>query len=110
MSVITNAIKILCPTVTYPADGVMATKPTTQPTAAPIADGLRPRRQSKNIHVIMAVAEAVFVFKKAFTACPSAWSEEPALKPNHPNHNSAAPRSTNGILAGSLFSVLRRPK
>ena len=64
----TNEMKMVCPTLTYPADGVHATSPTTQPTAAPIADGLRQRRQSKNIHVIMAVAEAVVVFKKAFTA------------------------------------------
>ena len=40
------------------------------------------------------------VFKNAFTACPSAWSDEPALNPNQPSHNKAAPSNTNGMLAG----------
>ena len=38
--VITKAMNTLCPTVTHPAHGVMATNPTTAPMAAPIADGL----------------------------------------------------------------------
>ena len=103
--VMTKEMKMLCPTVTYPAEGVIATKPTTHPTAAPMAEGLRPRRQSKKIQVIMAVAEAVLVLRNALIACPSACSEEPALKPNQPSHNMAAPKRTNGMLAGSLLRV-----
>lgn len=90
----------------------MATRPTTQPTAAPMADGLRPRKQSKNIQLIIAVADAVLVLRNALTAIPSAWSELPALNPNQPSHSMAAPSSTNGMLAGSLLRVdgLRRPR
>ena len=58
----------------------------------------------------IAVADAVFVLRNAFTAWPSAWSDEPALKPNHPTQSIAAPNNTKGMFAGSLFSVLRRPK
>ena len=98
--------------MTYPAEGVMATRPTTAPTAAPIADGLRPRRQSKKSQVIMAVAEAVLVFRKALTATPSAAREEPALKPNQPNQSMAAPKITKGIFAGTwgVAAFLRCPK
>lgn len=70
--VVIMAITMLSLTDTHPADGVMATRPSTPPTAAPIADGLRPVRQSIKIHIIIAVAAAVLVFKKALTAIPSA--------------------------------------
>ena len=66
------AMTMLSLTDTHPADGVMATRPSTPPTAAPIADGLRPVRQSIKIHIIIAVAAAVLVFRKALTAIPSA--------------------------------------
>ena len=54
--------------LTQPADGVIATNPTTPPTDAPIAEGFLPRIPSKNNHVSIAVAAAVFVFKNALTA------------------------------------------
>ena len=106
--VVTSAMNMLCPTVTYPADGVIATRPTTAPMAAPIADGLCPLIQSKNTHVSIAVADAVFVFRNAFTAISFAASDDPALNPNHPNHSMAAPSNTNGMFAGACgpFSVL----
>ena len=83
------------------ADGVIATNPTTAPMAAPIADGLRPRRQSNTTQVIMAMADAVLVLRKARTAIESAANEEPALNPNQPNQSMAAPNKTKGTLAGS---------
>ena len=42
--------------------------------------------------IYIAVAEAVFVLRKAFIAIPSACKEEPPLKPNHPSQSIAAPR------------------
>ena len=96
--------------MTYPAEGVMATRPTTAPIAAPIADGLRPRRQSKNIHTSMAVAEAVFVFRKALIATPSAANEEPALNPNQPSQSMDAPNITYGIFAGVCVCSLLLPR
>ena len=78
----------------------------TNPTTAPIAEGLRPLKQSNTTQVIIAVADAVFVFKKAFTAIELAAKEDPALNPNHPNQSIAAPNNTNGILAGCPDSFL----
>ena len=78
----------------------MATRPTTAPIAAPIAEGLSPLMASKATHVTIAVAAAVLVFKNADTAIPSAASELPPLNPNHPSHNNAAPSNTNGTFAG----------
>ena len=106
-------MKMLSPTVTHPAQGVMATSPTTAPIAAPMAEGLRPRRVSRVIHVTMAVAAAVLVLRNAEMAMPSAARELPPLNPNHPSHRSAAPRSTKGTLAGlddSPAAVWRRPR
>ena len=101
---------MLSPTLTHPAQGVMATSPTTAATAAPCAEGRRPSTQSKNIHATMAVAAAVLVLRNAAMAIPSAASELPPLNPNHPNHSNAAPRSTNGILAALPYSLRRGPK
>ena len=110
MSVVTNEMNMLCPTVTQPALGVIATSPTTAPMAAPIADGRRPSTQSRNTHVAMAVAAAVLVLRNAEIATPSAASDDPPLKPNQPSHNNAAPSSTNGIFAALPSSLLRFPR
>jgi hypothetical protein len=87
--------------VTKPAAGVMATRPTTAAIAAPVADGLLERTISMPTQVTTAAAAASMVVTKARTARPSAARAEPALKPNHPNHRSDAPRMTNGTLCGS---------
>ena len=76
--------KILSGILTNPAAGVIATKPTTQPMQAPRAEILRPLILSKNIQVIIPIADAADVVANAFTAVPSAASEDPALNPNHP--------------------------
>ena len=54
---------------------------------------------------VAAEADAVFVAANAIAACPEADSAEPALKPNHPNHNIPVPRMTNGMLAGVCGSL-----
>jgi hypothetical protein len=90
----TTPIRMLCGTLTYAAAGVMATRPTTAPTQAPVADGRRPRRPSKNIHASIAAAEAVLVVAKACAATASAASAEPALNPNQPNQSMPVPSRT----------------
>src|SRR5262245_49849842 len=97
-------MKMLAPTLTYPAAGVIATNPTTAPMQAPKAEGLRPRIASNRIHASMAAAEAVLVARKAEVASSEAASADPALKPNHPNHNIPVPRMTKGTLAGACGS------
>ena len=57
----------------------------------------------------MAVAEAVFVFRKALIATPSAANEEPALNPNQPSQSMDAPNITYGIFAGVCVCSLLLP-
>ena len=88
---------------------MIATKPTTAPIHAPIAETLRPLILSKSIHVIIPEAEAIVVVPKAKAAVAFAPKAEPALKPNHPNHNIPVPSITNGIFAGLCSLFLRLP-
>src|SRR5437763_16536130 len=62
------------PTVTKPAAGVTATRPTTAPTQAPSALGLRPRTPSKKTHASIAAALAALVVRNARHAGPLAAS------------------------------------
>ena len=78
----------------------MATKPTTAPIQAPIAETFLPLILSKNIQVIIAAPEAIVVVPKAIAAVAFAAKADPALKPNQPNHNIPVPKITNGILDG----------
>ena len=57
-----------------------------------------------NIHVHIAIEPAMSVLTKACAATPFAASAEPALKPNHPNHNRPVPSATNATLCGSVSS------
>src|SRR5690606_15231068 len=102
-------MKRLDGTVTNPAAGVMATRPTTAPMQKPNADGFFPRIESKSIHARPAAAEAVFVVAKAEAARGPALNALPALKPNQPNQSKPVPSKTNGMLAGAraVFSWLR---
>ena len=105
-SAATVPIKILEPTDTNPAAGVMATKPTTAPMQAPKAEGFLPTNPSKKIQVIMAAADAVFVVKNACAAISLAPNAEPALNPNQPNQSMPVPNITNGIFAGACVCLL----
>src|SRR6186997_3610288 len=89
-----NPIKILCGRPTYPAAGVIATRPTTAPIQKPSTDGFLPFNTSKNIQDKPAAAAAVLVVANADTASPFAPSAEPPLKPNQPNHNNPVPIKT----------------
>src|SRR5829696_7613564 len=93
-SEVKKPIKILCGMATYPAPGVIATRPTTAPTQNPTTEGFFPLNTSKNIHDKPAAAAAVLVVEKAETAKEFAPSAEPALKPNHPNQSIPVPINT----------------
>src|SRR5919198_1411180 len=89
---------------TYPEAGVMATNPATAPEAAPSTVGFPRMAHSLNIQASVAEAAAVFVTVKAFVARAPADRALPALKPNQPNHRSAAPITVKGRLCGGMGS------
>src|SRR5215468_1726549 len=99
--------------LTKPAQGVIATSPATAPDAAPSVVDLPYFSFSTTIQPSSAAAVAVFVFANAVPASGLAVSADPALKPNQPNHSSAAPSITNGTLCGRICSFgqpLRMPR
>ena len=55
--------------------------------------------------VTAAIPVAVFVTVHALTVMPSTITSLPALKPNHPNQSIPAPRTTIGILCGSIGTL-----
>ena len=105
-----NPKKMLFGMEIKPAAGVIATNPTTAPIHAPNADTFLPLILSKNIHVIIAEAEAIVVVAKAIAAVPLAPSDEPALKPNQPNQSIPVPKRTKGIFVGICSLFFRLPK
>ena len=85
--------------------------PATAPAAAPTTLGLPLRNHESPVHVSIAAAVAMKVTTNALVAMlgnsppgSAATRALPALKPNQPNHRMAAPRTTNGILCGSIGS------
>src|SRR5437660_4979454 len=87
--------------VTKPEAGVIATRPATAPIAAPSTLGWPLCSQLTVIQVSAAIAAAVLVTTNAETASGPAASAEPALKPNHPNQSSEAPRTVIVASCGS---------
>ena len=83
---------------TNPAPGVIATNPTTAPVAAPNIVGFPCSIFSISNQESNPIAAEVLVVIKACTASELAPRALPALKPNQPNHKSAAPKTTKGIL------------
>src|SRR2546427_6028287 len=91
----------------------MATRPATAPAAAPSTLGAPLCSHDTVIQVSAAIAAAVFVTTKALAARPPALIALPALKPNHPNHSSDAPRTVMVASCGSIGSrprPFRRPR
>src|SRR5262245_51789289 len=84
--------------VTNPEAGVIATKPATAPDAAPSIVGFPVLNHSAIIQPSAAVDAAVCVAMNALDARAPAPSAEPALNPNQPTHNMAAPITANGKL------------
>src|SRR5579884_2403784 len=93
--------------VTYPAAGVIATRPASAPATAPLTLGAPRWRQDSAIQTIAAIAGATLVLMNAIAATPFAASALPALKPNHPNHTSAAPSTTIVRSCGRFASTAR---
>src|SRR6187431_3187627 len=90
----TVPIKILCGIATNPAQGVIATRPTTAPRQKPRTEGFFPFSTSKNIQDKPDAAAAVLVVANAKTESALAPSVEPALNPNQPNHSNPVPINT----------------
>src|ERR671937_1177875 len=88
-------------TSTNPEAGVIATSPATAPIVAPSADGCPRWIQDIVMKVSAAIAAAVFVTTNALVASSPAAIALPALNPNQPNHNSAAPRTVMVASCGS---------
>src|SRR5262245_46089293 len=93
--------------VTKPDAGVMATRPATAPDAAPSIVGLPVLIHSAIIQPSAASDAAVCVAMKALDASPFAPNADPALKPNQPTHNIAAPITANGRLCGAIDTLPR---
>src|SRR5437867_11684916 len=87
---------------TKPAPGVTVAKPATAPLATPRTVGLPRCIHSTVIQAIAAVEAARWVATRAPTAMALAALALPALKPNHPTHNSPVPTRTNGRLCGAI--------
>jgi len=83
----------------------MATKPATQPEAAPNMEALPRIRLSPMHQAKTAAAVAPKVLIKASAAKPLASRAEPALKPNQPTHNSDAPTMVKVKLWGAIDSL-----
>src|SRR4051794_32749412 len=82
------------------------------PEAMPSTETLPRAAHSMAIHVSAAVAAAQCVFANASPARPLAENAEPALNPNQPTHNRAAPVIVSARLCGKIGSVpypLRSP-
>jgi len=83
---------------TNPAPGVIATNPITNPVEAPTKVVFPSENTSISIHDTSPAAAETEVVINACAASPFAARALPALNPYHPNHNSAAPKNTNGVL------------
>src|SRR5512135_1130280 len=89
---------------TKPDAGVMATRPATQPDAAPKTVGLPRSSHSATIQESAAADAAMCVATNAEVASAPDVIALPPLNPNHPNHRSAAPRSVIVMLCGGISS------
>ncbi len=76
------------------------------------SSGVPSRIRSTSSQLSIAAAVAAVVFIHTCPAIASAAPSEPTLNPNQPNHSSAAPSMTHGMLCGRyaiLPKVTRRP-
>jgi hypothetical protein len=87
---------------TYPAAGVIATRPTTMAVAAPTAVARPVLRRSSSVQTTSVAIGANMVLTKASAAEALDASALPPLNPNQPNQSSPAPSSVNGTLCGSM--------
>src|SRR5256886_14830283 len=102
MNTLSTPIASAAGAVTYPAAGVIPTRPTAAPVAAPTPVIFPGRAESSTAQVSTAAAAAAFVLTNASAAIPFAASADPALNPNQPNHSRPAPIKTSGTLWGEI--------
>src|SRR5687768_2263068 len=88
-----------------PEAGVIATRPATAPEAIPSTLGLPWLNHSQIIQPSAAAAVAIWVTAIAIPAVPFAATADPALKPNQPTHNIAAPTRVKPRLCGIIAVV-----
>jgi hypothetical protein len=88
--------------LTYPHDGVMATRPATAPEAPPSVVDFPFFTFSIRIQPSRAMAVAVLVLTKAWADRLLAARADPALNPNQPNHSIPAPSTVKGTLWGFI--------
>src|SRR5215467_9698159 len=96
--------------VTKPDAGVIATRPATAPEEAPNIVGLPVFIHSAIIQPNAANDAAVWVAMNALDARPFAPRADPALNPNQPTHNIAAPITANGKLCGAIGTLPKPPR
>src|SRR5690349_972107 len=89
---------------TYPDAGVIATRPATEPDAAPRTLALPCDMYSARHHVSVAAAAARCVTTNAEVASAPDVSAPPPLKPNHPNQSMPAPSTVSVRLFGKIGS------
>src|SRR5271163_3659415 len=87
---------------TYPEAGVMQARPATAPLAPPITVALPVLNRSIASHAKHAAEAPTCVLTNALEASPPAVMALPALKPNQPNQSMLAPRTTIGMLCGTM--------
>src|SRR5512135_2470630 len=89
---------------TNPDAGVIATRPATQPEAAPSAVGFPRKAHSTPTQESAAAAAAICVTTNADVASAPEAMALPPLNPNQPNQRIAAPRSVIVMLCGAMGS------
>lgn len=82
----------------YPAAGVTPARPATAPFITAVVEAFFDLFHDKRIQTVADVAEAMWDTSKVFAAKLPDAKALPALKPNQPIHNNAAPKTANGIL------------
>ena len=91
-----------------PEAGVIATNPATAPEIAPRTVGLPVLIHSMKVHAKAPAAAAKCVLMNAYPASDPAERAFPALNPNQPTHNIAAPTTDSTTLCGGI-GLVRNP-
>ena len=88
----------------YPAAGVTPARPAIAPVITPVVDTFSVfLLQESTIQTIADVADAICDTNRVLPARGPELSALPALNPNQPNHNMAAPITASGMLCGTVI-------
>src|SRR5207237_10319418 len=94
---------------TYPAAGVIVSRPATAPVSKPRNFGLLVVIQSMQSHAMAAKLAARSVLRNATAVTESTRNSLPALKPYQPNQRRPVPSATNGIEWGPASATFLLP-